>query len=97
MNEYLCMNQYHQFFCRFSGVFPLLVKLCLCLSLFFTYPVMMFPVVQIIEKRFKHLFASTVAGVSKACETANCYSGKMRNYPKASWVIGYLSERVFRI
>jgi len=47
-----------------SGIFPLLVKLCLCLSLFFTYPVMMFPVVQIIEKRFKPQFSSVAAGVS---------------------------------
>ncbi|XP_035681213.1 amino acid transporter AVT3B-like isoform X3 [Branchiostoma floridae] len=34
------------------GVFPLLVKGCLCFSLFFTYPVMMFPVVQILEKKW---------------------------------------------
>lgn len=36
-----------------SGVFPFLVKGCLCFSLFFTYPVMMFPVVQILEKRLE--------------------------------------------
>ncbi|XP_078682925.1 uncharacterized protein LOC144917117 isoform X1 [Branchiostoma floridae x Branchiostoma belcheri] len=34
------------------GIFPLLVKGCLCFSLFFTYPVMMFPVVQILEKKW---------------------------------------------
>lgn len=34
-----------------SGIFPFLVKGCLCFSLFFTFPVMMFPVVQILEKR----------------------------------------------
>ncbi|EDO41700.1 predicted protein [Nematostella vectensis] len=33
------------------GIFPLLVKSCLCFSLFFTYPVMMFPVVAILEKK----------------------------------------------
>ncbi|XP_033104591.1 amino acid transporter AVT3C-like [Anneissia japonica] len=31
------------------GLFPLLVKGCLCFSLFFTYPMMMFPVSRIIE------------------------------------------------
>ncbi|XP_077984384.1 uncharacterized protein LOC144439017 [Glandiceps talaboti] len=35
-----------------SGVFPFIVKSCLCFSLFFTYPVMMFPVVRILEKKF---------------------------------------------
>ncbi|XP_003388735.3 PREDICTED: amino acid transporter ANT1-like [Amphimedon queenslandica] len=33
------------------GPFPLIVKSCLCLSLFFTYPMMMFPVSEILEKR----------------------------------------------
>ncbi|XP_071786966.1 uncharacterized protein [Asterias amurensis] len=33
------------------GILPELVKSCLCFSLFFTYPVMMFPVVSIIESR----------------------------------------------
>ncbi|XP_062513793.1 uncharacterized protein LOC134189515 [Corticium candelabrum] len=31
------------------GVFPLLVKSCLCFSLFFTYPVMMFPVTRMLD------------------------------------------------
>lgn len=35
-----------------SGIFPFLVKSCLCFSLFFTFPVMMFPVIQILEKRW---------------------------------------------
>jgi len=35
------------------GLFPALVKMFLCFSLFFTYPVMMFPVIQIIQKRSK--------------------------------------------
>ena len=35
----------------FLGILPELVKSCLCFSLFFTYPVMMFPVVSIIESR----------------------------------------------
>nr|XP_039250430.1 amino acid transporter AVT3B-like [Styela clava] len=34
-----------------TGIFPFLVKGCLCFSLFFTFPVMMFPVIQILEKR----------------------------------------------
>jgi proton-coupled amino acid transporter len=34
------------------GLFPHLVKACLCFSLFFTYPVMMFPVVQLLEDKF---------------------------------------------
>ena len=38
--------------------------MCLCFSLFFTYPVMMFPVVQIIEKRTNNIFSSYMAGVS---------------------------------
>nr|CAB3266252.1 proton-coupled amino acid transporter 3 [Phallusia mammillata] len=45
-----------------AGIFPLLVKMCLCFSLFFTYPVMMFPVVQILEKRCKGTFSSYIAG-----------------------------------
>ncbi|CAG0890081.1 unnamed protein product [Cyprideis torosa] len=31
--------------------FAVLVKTCLCFSLFFTYPIMMFPVLQLLEKR----------------------------------------------
>ncbi|XP_006819511.1 uncharacterized protein LOC102806055 [Saccoglossus kowalevskii] len=34
-----------------AGLFPILVKTCLCFSLYFTYPVMMFPVVKLLEKR----------------------------------------------
>lgn len=33
-----------------SGIFPFVVKGCLCFSLFFTYPVMMFPVSKIMER-----------------------------------------------
>lgn len=32
------------------GLFPFIVKGCLCFSLFFTYPIMMFPVAKIIER-----------------------------------------------
>jgi amino acid permease len=34
-----------------EGIFPKFVISCLCYSLFFTYPVMMFPVTRILEKR----------------------------------------------
>ncbi|KXJ22393.1 amino acid transporter AVT3B [Exaiptasia diaphana] len=34
------------------GPFPVIVRSCLCFSLFFTYPVMMFPAVAILEKQF---------------------------------------------
>lgn len=34
------------------GIFPMLVKGCLCFSLFFTYPVMMLPVSTILDKAF---------------------------------------------
>lgn len=34
-----------------AGRMPLTVKGCLCFSLFFTYPVMLFPVVEILERR----------------------------------------------
>lgn len=34
------------------GPFPAVVQLCLCFSLFFTYPIMMFPVVLLLEKKF---------------------------------------------
>jgi hypothetical protein len=34
------------------GIFPMLVKGCLCFSLFFTYPVMMLPVSNILDKAF---------------------------------------------
>ncbi|PFX16353.1 amino acid transporter AVT3C-like isoform X1 [Stylophora pistillata] len=33
------------------GPFPAVVQLCLCFSLFFTYPIMMFPVVLLLEKK----------------------------------------------
>lgn len=33
------------------GPMPLTVKGCLCFSLFFTYPVMLFPVIEILERR----------------------------------------------
>ncbi|EGD75796.1 hypothetical protein PTSG_07915 [Salpingoeca rosetta] len=33
------------------GIFPALIKGCLCFSLYFTYPVMMFPVSTILEKQ----------------------------------------------
>ena len=36
-----------------GGIFPGMVKSCLCFSLFFTFPIMMFPVVETIERRFK--------------------------------------------
>jgi len=32
--------------------FAILVKVCLCISLFFTYPIMLFPVFSILEKKF---------------------------------------------
>lgn len=35
-----------------AGVFPFVVKGCLCFSLYFTYPVMMFPVSKILERMF---------------------------------------------
>lgn len=31
--------------------FAILVKVCLCLGLFFTYPIMMFPVIELLEKK----------------------------------------------
>lgn len=34
-----------------SGPFPAVVQFCLCFSLFFTYPIMMFPVVLLLEKK----------------------------------------------
>jgi len=33
--------------------FAILVKFCLCFSLFFTYPIMLFPVTSIMEKKFE--------------------------------------------
>lgn len=42
--------------------FAMVVKSCLCLSLFFTYPLMMFPVVTIIEKRLPASFLTTSRG-----------------------------------
>ncbi len=42
---------------RNSGLdFALLVKMCLCISLFFTYPVMLFPVSALIQQRLTHAF-----------------------------------------
>ncbi|XP_068701699.1 uncharacterized protein [Montipora capricornis] len=35
-----------------AGPFPKVVQLCLCFSLFFTYPIMMFPVVLLLERKF---------------------------------------------
>jgi len=36
-----------------AGVFPGLVKASLCFSLFFTFPIMMFPVIETLERRLK--------------------------------------------
>lgn len=44
------------------GVFPMLVKLFLCFSLFFTYPVMMFPVIQILQKKCRRAADNYVIG-----------------------------------
>lgn len=42
-----------------SGVdFAMMVKSCLCFSLFFTYPIMMFPVNALLEERCQHLLTS---------------------------------------
>ncbi|XP_064404941.1 uncharacterized protein LOC135350143 [Halichondria panicea] len=35
-----------------GGAFPFIVKGCLCFSLFFTYPIMMYPVALILERMF---------------------------------------------
>lgn len=45
-----------------NGVFPFLVRGCLCFSLFFTFPVMMFPIIQILEKRLKMEYSSWMKG-----------------------------------
>ncbi|XP_043226186.1 amino acid transporter ANT1-like isoform X1 [Amphibalanus amphitrite] len=42
--------------------FAMVVKCCLCFSLFFTYPLMMFPVVTIIEKRLPASYLTTSRG-----------------------------------
>eukprot|EP00049_Salpingoeca_infusionum_P013451 m.251396 g.251396 ORF g.251396 m.251396 type:complete len:179 (-) comp15449_c1_seq7:1685-2221(-) len=34
------------------GIFPTIIKLSLCASLFFTFPVMLFPVSELMDKRF---------------------------------------------
>ncbi|XP_022100370.1 amino acid transporter AVT3C-like [Acanthaster planci] len=47
-----------------EGIIPELVKSCLCFSLFFTYPVMMFPVVVIMENRL-------LQGTYKSTSTGN--------------------------
>ena len=50
---WLCCLQV--FACVLSGDgfdFGVLVKLCLCLGVFFTYPVMLFPVTQILQSHF---------------------------------------------
>ncbi|RDD39475.1 Amino acid transporter ANTL1 [Trichoplax sp. H2] len=45
------------------GVMPLTVKICLCFALFFTYPMMMFPVIHILEEKFLVRNNSTSAGL----------------------------------
>ena len=45
-----CWHMYFVFV-YILGLFPLLVKTCLCFSLFFTYPIMMFPVLKIMEDK----------------------------------------------
>ena len=39
-----------------GGIFPGMVKSCLCFSLFFTFPIMVFPVVETLERRF-HIYS----------------------------------------
>ena len=41
--------------------FALIVKVCLCFSLFFTYPVMMFPVTKIITPKVQQLITIEVS------------------------------------
>jgi len=41
--------------------FAILVKICLCFSLFFTYPIMLFPVTSILEKKLEVAQGSTAA------------------------------------
>ena len=41
--------------------FAIVVKMCLCISLFFTYPVMMFPVTNIITPKIQQLIAIEVS------------------------------------
>jgi len=41
--------------------FAILVKICLCFSLFFTYPIMLFPVTSILEKRLEVVQGSKAA------------------------------------
>jgi len=41
--------------------FAILVKICLCFSLFFTYPIMLFPVTSILEKKMEISQSSSAA------------------------------------
>merc|ERR1719402_2168741 len=41
--------------------FAILVKICLCFSLFFTYPIMLFPVTSILEKKLEVVQGSKAA------------------------------------
>lgn len=50
-----------------AGIFPGIVKACLCFSLFFTFPIMMFPVVETIERRFKIYSGDRMKGTLVRC------------------------------
>jgi proton-coupled amino acid transporter len=50
-----------------AGVFPGIVKACLCFSLFFTFPIMMFPVVETMERRLKIYSSDRVKGTIIRC------------------------------
>ena len=45
--------------------FAIIVKMCLCFSLFFTYPVMMFPVTKIITPKIQQWIAIEVSSSYK--------------------------------
>jgi len=55
-----------------DGIVPNIVRLCLSFSLFFTYPIMMFPVVKLLDKKFRstdNLHKSNMMRVSPVLTT----------------------------
>ena len=55
------------------GVFPTLIKSCLCFSLYFTFPIMMFPVSTLLEKQLSKTRTITYfKGVSTCPSFGHC-------------------------
>ncbi|XP_075240567.1 uncharacterized protein LOC142336005 [Convolutriloba macropyga] len=72
-----------------DSLFPHLVKVCLCFSLVFTYPMMMFPVVQLLESKFLPEYSSLSNSTSSPTSSTDT-SDNLRNPQLTTQQLGSL-------